>query len=79
MSGLRVALKLAVHIILHFPFFSFILFFIMNLVSLLVNYVVHFPHPMLRKYAQRDMSVSLSECTLASHYQLQGNLEDHLE
>jgi hypothetical protein len=51
----------------------------MNLVSLLVNYVVHFPHPMLRKYAQRDMSVSLSECTLASHYQLQGNLEDHLE
>lgn len=80
MSSLRVPLKLALNIILHFPFSPFLLFIIMNLVSLLVNYVVHFPsHSKLRKYAQRDTSVSLSECTLVSHYQVQGNLEDHLE
>lgn len=79
MSSLRGALRLAVQIILRLPFFLFIPFFIMNLVSMLVNYVVYFPHPMLRKCAQSDMSVSPRECTLASHYQLQGNLEDHLE
>ena len=45
LSSLKLALKLAMHIILSFPFFFFIRFFIMNILFLLVNYVAPFSTP----------------------------------
>ena len=45
LSSLKLALKLAMHIILCFPFFFFIQFFIMNFLFLLVNYVAPFSTP----------------------------------
>lgn len=63
-----------------FPFFFLILFFIMNFLSLLVNYILLYsPHHKLRRHAQIDTPVLLSESKPGLQCQLRGNLEDHVE
>lgn len=63
-----------------FPFSFFVLFFIRNFLSLLVNYILLYSvHHKLRRHAQIDKPVLLSESKLGLHCQLRGNLEDHLD